>query len=363
MIGSGRKPAGSRAGLFPLCLAFGLVGTGCVEIKAPKATAGFHAPTHFQLPPANAGVLARERLYVSHKVTLNAAGFQVGLVPVDNKRLDQYFVDSGAPEFAYKVQQAKEDKAEVWPPKTEMQTVAQNEAIENVKDYFPIPGLGFTASSVARLVIRDRPRAMQQKPEAEYESSALMYNLWLLKSLDLGSGMGWELPRKGLPPALAALRPQQGLNAHLDDYVWDRSLHLPLRPDEGGLFLPNDRACVLVGGHEATWNQIAAYMRSQDDAASADGLNSAVGLVRDGEWTDVGAFAAAVVGATILLAAPDHSALAWGFAGAAAGACVAGFVLRYNGELEVTAAGVQFNKQIIATLRRVLPSSAPLLFQ
>ncbi|HTA16240.1 MAG TPA: hypothetical protein VK786_00665, partial [bacterium] len=205
----------------------------------------------------------RESLYVSNRATANAVGFQVGLVPMDTSLFSDHLIFSGAPDLA------KSLRGSAFVAGT-LGAVAQ-------AGHLGVPFLpGFAWQQGGNALVDVFNGLSRNTTKNADESIAQQYNLRLLQALSLPYP-AWAAPHKQPPAPLDASDVVTGLNEGMDDWVWDRSIHLGGSPNR-----------YLIGGLDTDPGRIGPYMRSQGCVAEAEAYEDGRPMAAVGPWVTLG---------------------------------------------------------------------------
>jgi|GEM_PF-5201456 len=246
-----------------LGLAFGLC--GCADLSPGLARTGFGHPVPFRTPQPGATLAERRRLYLEHRVTVNQAGFQVGLAPTDGSGLAEYLGQSGNAEACLRLSSALGRQGQI----------DQAMALAPLGALWPV---GLVAAAVAAPVLI---RADEAKRAIAMEglNAALSEDQRLARVLGLPVDPGDAIHPDGLPGPLKGACVDVGTNRSLADWAWDRSVH---RGMEGWL----------AGGRPLPQDRVLDYLRSQGADDEAGRYARGQGLRKTGDWLTLGGLTA-----------------------------------------------------------------------
>lgn len=264
-----------------LVCAMACLAGGCATMSLEPAGDGIHPAQPFGKPPAHLDDAGRVALYEQYRATLNAVGYQVGLVPLSESLFAQHLALSGAPDLAKNLRTAA----------NESMTLGLASGVAGISSGFfnnPAARLGASAFSWLAGGASDAIRTQG------VESAAEQYNERLCKAL--GLPLTYAGIRKGLPGPLAREQVDIDANRGFDDWVWDRSFHIASPMDHH----------LLVGGQPVAPAQIANYLESQGAQTEAEQYRSGQSLSSAGGWVEAGGLAAMVLGVVGLVESAEH---------------------------------------------------------
>lgn len=257
------KQAGLGLGLGLMALAF-LPACAGTPLRTPEQ--GFHPASPYRQAPPSATLAQREALFRSYRVTVNPMGFQVGSVPLDAAQLEAYMAASGATDLAAGLTKTRA-KVEGWETASDL---AHGIIGEAASPLLPVVSL---LSAVA------------EDEASAYAAAAKQYNARVLQALRLPLGQDALVASKRLPAPLESRGLAVGMNASMDDLVWERSIFVwPGRPSRIGLFPSHAGSGTYVGGTKADIEQLQAHMRSYGSEELAERYGHHQRLANTGSW-------------------------------------------------------------------------------